>query len=140
MKIYKAETLIIYTKQEIEMEIGSRWLFLEEGKNGDIKLERFGIGVLIEEVFVDKSVFEENFKLDEVGCDVCSDRMIGEVYECEDKELCFDCLMEEAGVETETVTNYYLDGYYLGNNLDREPLSNELKAQLEVKVIKLGAE
>lgn len=141
MKIYKATTLIIYTKQEVEMEIGSRWLFLEEGKNKDIKLGRFGIGEPDEEVFVDKTVFKENFTLVEVGCDKCHDRMIDEVYEFEGKEFCFDCLMKELEVETEVITNYYIDNIYLGSISNIDGVIEHLNlSNANIKTLKVEAD
>ena len=53
-------------------------------------------------------------------CEICgSDFSDGFYKENETgKVICEDCLLESDMVSTDTITNYYLDGEYIGNDSD----------------------
>lgn len=63
-------------------------------------------------------------------CDNCYNKAL---YKYNGKELCFNCLMKELEVETETVENYYLDGYYIGNDGDIDEVIENLKGDYDIE-------
>lgn len=53
-------------------------------------------------------------------CEICGTELSDGFYKNEEagKIICEECLLESDMVTTETITNYYLDGEYIGNNVD----------------------
>lgn len=53
-------------------------------------------------------------------CEICSTELSDGFYKNEEtgEIICEECLLESDMVTTETITNYYLDGEYIGNDVD----------------------
>lgn len=60
-------------------------------------------------------------------CEICGNEYDGDNY-YKNKDtgeiICEDCLLESDGITTFTMTNYYVDGEYIGNELDDELINN----------------
>lgn len=53
-------------------------------------------------------------------CEICGTDLSDGFYKEEEtgKIICEECLLESDMVTTDTITNYYLEGEYIGNNVD----------------------
>ena len=65
---------------------------------------------------------------EEIECDRCGSDYADHYYKDKysDEIICEDCLLECDGITTSTITYYYLDGEYIGNDESYENLIETL--------------
>lgn len=61
-------------------------------------------------------------------CEICGSEYNEHYYKNEysDEIICEDCLLELDGITTNTITDYYLDGEYIGNDAEIDELINNI--------------
>ena len=62
-------------------------------------------------------------------CNICGTNAKGIEYfqnENTDEIICEDCLLEVDGLTTDTVTNYFLDGEFIGDNNELDVVINSI--------------
>ncbi len=57
---------------------------------------------------------------EKIKCEICETEFSDNFYKENEtgKIICEECLLESDMITTDTITNYYLDGEYIGNNSD----------------------
>lgn len=57
---------------------------------------------------------------EKIKCEICGTEFFDNFYKQNEtgKIICEECLLESDMITTDTITNYYLDGEYIGNNND----------------------
>lgn len=62
--------------------------------------------------------------MSKIECHRCGSDYADEYFKDEysDEVICNDCLLEIDGITSNTITSYYLDGEYLGNDSDYDEL------------------
>ncbi len=57
---------------------------------------------------------------EKIKCEICGTEFFDNFYKQNEtgKIICEECLLESDMITTDTITNYYLDGEYIGNNSD----------------------
>lgn len=57
---------------------------------------------------------------EKIKCEICRTEFSDNFYKQNEtgKIICEECLLESDMITTDTITNYYLDGEYIGNNSD----------------------
>lgn len=74
-------------------------------------------------------------------CDRCGTNVTDIQYfkdEYGDEVICEDCVLELDGVTTDTVTNYYLDGDFIGDDNEIDAVISNLADCLGWKELKKG--
>ena len=53
-------------------------------------------------------------------CEICGSKYADNYYRNKDTDeiICEDCLLEVDGITTSTITHYFLDGEYIGDDSD----------------------
>ena len=53
-------------------------------------------------------------------CEICGSKYADNYYRNKDTDeiICKDCLLEVDGITTSTITHYFLDGEYIGDDSD----------------------
>ena len=53
-------------------------------------------------------------------CEICGSKYADNYYKNKDTDeiICEDCLLEVDGITTSTITHYFLDGEYIGDDSD----------------------
>lgn len=72
-------------------------------------------------------------------CEICGNEYDGDNYyknEDTDEIICEECLLESDGITTSTATSYYVDGEYIGNDLDFDELINNVCSIFGYKKVK----
>ena len=72
-------------------------------------------------------------------CEICGNEYDGDNYyknEDTDEIICEDCLLESDGITTSTATSYYVDGEYIGNDLEFDELINNVCCIFGYKEVK----
>jgi len=62
-------------------------------------------------------------------CNICGTNAKGIEYfqnESTDEIICEDCLLEVDGITTDTVTNYFADGEFIGDNNELDVVINSI--------------
>lgn len=57
---------------------------------------------------------------EKIKCEICGTEFSDNFYKQNEtgEIICEECLLESDMITTDTITNYYLDGEYIGNNSD----------------------
>lgn len=63
-------------------------------------------------------------KCDRCGTDVTNIQYFKDKYG--DEVICEDCMLEIDGITTDTVTNYFLDGEFIGDNNELDVVINNI--------------